>query len=196
MYKVLAVLSNVPILLMGDFDVKLESSCAIQGAKWIDTCKNCATAQGKPEPDATCFVRATSVGTRIDGIFANSVAGHMIGEAGVLLDTSLPTHLPVAVELRMGDCSGEVTVVRRPKRIPLAFADPDLDAEACVADRVCRNVLQKSCCAWSRALACKDVEALWQLWCIDAESYLCSRASLAGLRVDTKAALGEARCVL
>ena len=152
--------------------------------RWLDTCKICATAQGAPEPDATCFVRATSNGSRIDAILANNIAGHMVGEAGVIADTLLPTHAPVALEMRIGDCSREVTVSRQPKRIPLAFADPDRDAESCIADRVCRDVVAETSACWSAAVARKNVEALWKLWCFDAESYLCRRACLAGLNVD------------
>ena len=79
----------------------------------------------------------------------------MLGEAGVLADTLLPTHAPVAVEMRIGDCSREVTVCRQPKRIPLAFADPDRDAESCIADRVCRDVVESTSVRWSRAAAYK-----------------------------------------
>ena len=117
----------------------------------------------------------------------------MLGEAGVLMDSVLPTHRPVAPEVRMGDCSREVTVIKRPKRIPLAFVDPDVHAESCVADKLCRDVLFKSSTSWTSALACQDVEKLWSLWCADAESYLCMRAKLAGLSIDERRCLGRGR---
>ena len=190
-FQVLAALGNVPVMLMGDFNVRLDTSSAIQRASWIDACKSCAASQDGSEPDPTCFVCAASEGTQIDGILANTTARGLLGEAGLVLDSVLPTHCPVAVELRLGDCSRQVLCVSQPKRIPLTFGDPDPDAEACVADRVCRQVLHKSFNAWATALAAKCVEQLWVLWCSDAETYLCNRARLAGCEVDEKRCRGR-----
>ena len=95
-------------------------------------------------PDPTCLVRSTSVGTRIDGILANAFAQSFVGEAGVILDSVLPTHCPVGLELRLGDCCREVTVLQRLKRIPLKFTDPDKEAETFIADRVGKQVLRQS----------------------------------------------------
>ena len=97
-FAVCAVLGNVPVLLLGDFNVNPEKSSALQraidGARWSDACHLCATAQGG-SPDPTCFVRATSAGTRIDAIYANSIARSLLGEAGMILDSALQTHCPV-----------------------------------------------------------------------------------------------------
>ena len=68
------MLRSVPIIFAGDFNVKLESSSAINRARWIDTCKLCASSKGVPEPDPTCFVRSTSKGSRIDALFSNGAA--------------------------------------------------------------------------------------------------------------------------
>ena len=189
-FQVLAVLGNVPVLLAGDFNVNLDSSAVIQTAKWIDACKTCASAQGA-QPDPTCFVRNTSTGTRIDAFLANASSRCLLGEAGVLLDSTLPTHCPIALELKLGSCMKHVVVVKRPKRIPLAFVDPDADAEEQTADRCARSVLQSSSRKWSSVCDAMNVELMWSAWCTDAESYLCARAETAGLAVDRKRVLGR-----
>ena len=106
-FQVLAVLGKVPILLLGDFNVRLGTSAAIQRASWMDVCKSCAASQGGAEPDPTCFVRSTSAGSRIDAAFANETATNLIGEAGVIRDC-VPTHCPGALVLSLGDCSRRV----------------------------------------------------------------------------------------
>ena len=110
-FEVLALLGSVPVLLAGDFNVKPETSNVIQRSKWIDACKSCASARGVAGPDPTCFVRSTSVGTRIDALIANESARGLLGESGVILDSVLPTHCPVALELRLGDCSREILIL-------------------------------------------------------------------------------------
>ena len=81
--EVLAMLGSVPVIFAGDFNVKLETSSAISHARRIDTCKLCASSQGLPEPDPTCFFRSTSEGSRIDALLSNGAARSMLGEAGV-----------------------------------------------------------------------------------------------------------------
>ena len=82
------------------------------------------------------FVRSTSIGSRIDVVFVNSVLRPMLGEAGALLDSALPTHRPVAAELRLGCCQRAVLAIQRPRRIPLSFVDPDPDAKVATSDHV------------------------------------------------------------
>ena len=190
MFEVLAALGPAPVLLAGDFNVKLETSSAIQNANWIDVCRCCAVSQGH-DPDPTCFVRSTSVGTRIDAILVNQCARSLIGEAGVILDSVLPTHAPVALELRLGDCCREVLINQRPKRIPLAFTDPDKDAETCIADRIGNPILCRSASDRDSACVKNCVEQMWQIWCNDCENYLCERAVAAGLKVDRNRCLGR-----
>ena len=129
-----------------------------QQSSWMDGCKSCAVAQGGAEPDPTCFVRSTSAGSRIDAAFANATAANLIGEAGFISDSALPTHSPVALELVLGDCSHQVMSVKRPMRIPLSFVDPDPDAETLVANRVCGEVLVASSVDWVMSLASRNLE--------------------------------------
>ena len=91
-------------------------------------------------PDATSFNRSTSTSSRIDAVFVNSVLRPLLGEAGVVLDSSFPIHKPFAVELRVDACEHSVMTCKRPRPISLLFTDPHIDAEAAISDRVYREV--------------------------------------------------------
>ena len=76
-FEAAAELGNVPILIMGDFNVPAHMSGAIASAlltgRWFDVAASTALARGATLAN-TCFVRDTSVGSRIDLVHANSVA--------------------------------------------------------------------------------------------------------------------------
>ena len=130
-FKVAAALGNVPVLVMGDINVDPDASPAVQSAArlggCVDSAKVCAVARGI-SCDRTCFVRDTSLGTRIDAIFCNAAARGALGDCGVLDDCAVPTHRPVACELRLEAYAQEANVLRRPGAISLDFVDPDADA--------------------------------------------------------------------
>ena len=65
---------------------------------------------------------------------------------------------PVALELPLGECGREVLNVKRPKRIPTDFTDPDDDAEGHSADRTCADILSSSAVQWDPIRA---NSALW-----------------------------------
>ena len=193
---VTARLGDVPVMIAGDVNVNPDTSSALQRAvatgRWLDAAHVCAQSQGFVA-DPTCFVRSTSVGSRIDVIFMNSVMRPMLGEAGALLDSTLPVHCPVASELGLACGKRVVQVMQTPRRIPLGFVDPDIDAEACSSDHVCRKIVALSASAWNKACNCRDVEEMWRLWCRDAEEYLPERATLAGCIVDRRLCSGRGR---
>ena len=134
----------------------------VEKGRWVDVAQVNAVAKGT-EPDPTCFVRATSVGSRIDIVLANRSAVPMLGECGVIDDSPLPTHKPVACELRVAEMTRKFLGIKKPHGIPLDFVGPDVDAEAVIADRVCRGILVDSATKWAAASAAGCIETLWSI---------------------------------
>ena len=102
LFRVLAQLGQVPILLMGDFNCNSNSSPALEGALrsglWFDAALQVATATCC-EPSHTCFAKETSVGTRIDLALLNLQAVAMLRDFRVMEDTGIKQHRPLRVEL-------------------------------------------------------------------------------------------------
>ena len=178
-----AELGNVPVLILGDINVPPEASFAVSAAlktgRWVDAAAAVAAASGS-SPDATCFVRDTSIGSRIDVILCNSIAAASLLDFGVVLDSGLPVHLPVACSLNLHAFSQEVPQVSKPRAVPLGWVDPEPEAEQWQSDRCVAQVWQAFEEAWQRGLRTTDVECLWAAWSAAAEKYLITRATDAG----------------
>jgi len=114
-----AGLGDVPVVILGDINVPPEASSAVSSALmtewWIDAASAIAAAFGSA-PDATCFVQDTSVGSRLDVIFCNSVAGALLVDFGLVADCGLPVHFPVACAFRWEAAVQHVRKVEKGRR--------------------------------------------------------------------------------
>ena len=177
-FEAAAGLSNVHIVILGDLNVPIDMSSAIQSSiatgRWGDAAAAVAQARGI-DPDNTCFVWETSKGSRIDAALCNSPLMQTVVNSYVVRDTGLPTHLPVCVELILPESRQLVDVVHRPMAIPLDFACADEEQEHRFAKSVAQRILASSSEAWEDATASSNVEALWLQWSPDAERYLLDR---------------------
>ena len=94
-------------------------------------------------------------------------------------------------ELWVPDMKHDFLGIKRPGGIPLDFTDSDADAEAATADHVCRKILTDSSADWGSACLGNCVEALWNMWCTDAENYLYQRAFVSGAKPNMKNCKGR-----
>ena len=180
---------NVPVVLIGDVNVPPETSLAVSSAimtgRWVDAACSIAAARGEA-PDPTCFVHDVSAGSRIDVILCNSTASGMLMDFGLVGDSGLPVHLPVACKLRLQAASQIVKRSLKPLRIPLDWEDSVEEAERLHSDREWDDVWQVAADAWTGAMRAQDIETMWKLWTETAESYLLQRASQAGMKCDRR----------
>ena len=63
----------------------------------------------------TCYVHAGS-GTRIDVVHANRISKHALCDVGLVGDTGIPTHLPVAAVFQFAEYEQTVTTIVRMKK--------------------------------------------------------------------------------
>jgi len=184
-----AELGNVPVVVVGDLNVPPDASLVISSAlmtgRWVDAACAVAVATGTT-PDATCYVRDTSEGTRIDAVLCNSVAGSALLDFGVVVGSGLPVHLPVACSLEYGTFSQLAPSVCKPRAMPLAWRDPEPEAEQWQADRCVAEVWRNHSEDWQVALVGANVEKLWRIWSAAAEKYLYNRATSAGQELPSK----------
>ena len=69
---------------------------------WSDAAPVLARARGR-EPGATCFVRRTSEGNRIDVMFCNNVAMAAGRAVGIVADAGIPIRLAIGCHLDVAE---------------------------------------------------------------------------------------------
>ena len=168
-----------PVTLLGDLNVPPEMSGALQAAvstgRWIDAALECATARAC-EPANNCFVRETSVGSRIDVAWFNNVAAAALIACNTISDTGFPTHVPLVAEVQLARYEQFVDIARRPLAIPLGWEDPKPEKELQLSSEFAERIVAASASLWNAAMRAVDVEALWGIFNSDAEQYLIQRA--------------------
>ena len=92
---------------------------------------------------SACFVH-TGAGSRIDVVLANRIAKHSLRDVGLVGDTGIPTHVPVAAVFQLAEYEQTVTTIARMRKIKLNFRDPEPEAEELIADRVVAHILTKA----------------------------------------------------
>ena len=68
-------------------------------------------------------------------MLANRISKHALFDAGLVGDTGIPTHLPVAAVFQFAEYEQTVTTMVRMRKIDLNFKDPEPEAEQLTADR-------------------------------------------------------------
>lgn len=98
-------LGNVPVMILGDFNVDPSRSATIQNALstrgWRDVATKIAEATGHPVV-ATCFKSPS--GTRIDAAIYTCAAA-VVSDFSVLQDSGLPTHRPIVATMHRREYS-------------------------------------------------------------------------------------------
>ena len=150
-------------MLLADLNITPHLSLAVRSAIDIGGWADCAALVAEAtasSPPATCYVHA-GPGSRIDVVLANRISKHALRDAGLVGDTGIPTHLPVAAVFQFAEYEQTVTTMVRMRKIDLNFKDPEPEAEQLTADRVVACILAKQNDAWSCAApATKCAEAL------------------------------------
>ena len=128
-----SALGQVAVLILGDFNTTREASASLDAAlssgQYWDAAEVVAQVR-EEEPQNTCFVKDTSVGSRIDLVLCNTQAVTMLQDARVEQDAGLPTHKPViaSFDLDLGPQKG--LRYRMLCKLPTESQDPDPDADS------------------------------------------------------------------
>ena len=126
-------------------------------------------------------------------MLANRISKHALCDAGLVGDTGIPTHLPVAAVFQFAEYEQTVTTMVRMRKIDLNFKDPEPEAEQLTADRVVACILAKQNDAWSCAARQRNVQRLWELWSESAEAYLLERTKSEQVTRKTQTGRGQVR---
>ena len=122
-FQFLAGLGAVPVMLLADLNITPHLSLAVRSAIDIGGWADCAALVAEAtatSPPATCYVHA-GPGSRIDVVLANRISKHALCDAGLVGDTGIPTHLPVAAVFQFAEYEQTVTTMVRMRKIDLNF---------------------------------------------------------------------------
>ena len=177
-FQFLAGLGAVPITILADLNVTLASlSLAVRSAIDVGGWADCAALVAEATASsrlATCYVHA-GPGNSIDVVLANRISKHALCDVGLVGNTGIPTHLPVAAVFQFAEFEQIVTTTVRVRKIDLNFKDLEPEAEQLTADRVVAHILARQKIVWSCAMQQRHVQRLWELWSESAEAYLHKR---------------------
>ncbi|CAE8665800.1 unnamed protein product [Polarella glacialis] len=170
-----AELGNVPIVILGDFNITPEKSLTLCAAFstgcWLDAALQMSALTGS-RPQPTCF--ASPQGTRIDAVLCSAVAAVGLRDLHLVDDTGLPTHVPIQVCLDMPSYSQEVRKQRTSAPFPATETKWTAKRENETFQRAYSGMAER----WTHAYRSSDIEGLWALWCDLAENYLAARCDL------------------
>ena len=170
-------LGNVPILVVGDYNVKPENSPflsnLITSGLWVDIGQTTATLAGKL-PDATYEARGVS--SRIDLAFGNSELMRYLKGYEVLSvpHDGIKSHKPIKIVFEFKCPKAFALQTRKVKNFPKV--DQNLhpeDLESLEFDIFSRYIE-----SFERAVVSQDVNSIWDAWSSLAESFLCERTAL------------------
>ena len=122
-FVVAAELGQVPIFIVGDFNITVTASQVLSqvlaSRNWLDAAASWARAHDM-EPACTCYTQVTSRGSRLDLVLANSTAWQGVIQCDIVTDSGLPTHMPVRTVLHSEVYAQRQLRVVRPLAYPLA----------------------------------------------------------------------------
>ena len=178
LFRYIASLGDVPILILGDFNTPPEFSAVLstelgQG-RIIDLAATYAQAKGT-QPQPTCHAHADSSGSRIDLAFANHVLAPSCKGCELLEDSALPVHTPLLVSLETGAVSQKGPCFHTPLAFPLNFCDSDPDAERYQSSQCAQACVQSHAQEFAQAIERKDVDAAFSHFNHASENYMCTR---------------------
>ena len=156
---------QVPVVLAGDFNVKIGDSLSLNNlllyGRWVDAAAEHARRCGDLPPPPTCFKNpCSSKGTRIDGVFLSpSVAKGFLTLSYPA--SGLPTHQPLVVDLNVDPLKVFIVKHKTPRRAKLdpSFVRPSLEECAKHVEKLWRIIAPE----WQRARNTRQVQALWPL---------------------------------
>ena len=164
---------QVPIIIGGDFNMKLSDSLTIANLQlhghWVDVALEHAR-RCNVDPPPTCFAKpGVSQGTRIDGILVNPV----VAKSFVSLSypcSGLPTHQPLLVDFSLVPMNAFVVKHKPPVRLKESNpARTFPSSEACLAH--VQKLWYEVGAKWQRARNSGLVAPLWPLLTSVADSF-------------------------
>jgi len=185
-FVVAAELGQVPIFIVGDFNITVTASQVLSQAlasrNWLDAAASWSRAQGR-EPACTCYPRLTSRGSRLDLVLANFTAWQGVLQCDIVPDSGLPTHTPVRTVLQSGVYAQRQLRVVRPLAYPV-HNWTSLSAELQL--ELAQRVWEPFASSWTNALSVQDVEQLWVVFCASSEEFMEQRSAVSLVKPQTR----------
>ena len=179
LFEVLAALGQVPILILGDFNTNSTHSTtldvALRSQQWYDAALIWEDKTGQQAKN-TCFVRATSQGSRIDLALMNRQLASTLQDFQTLQETGIHTHDPLQLTLDVSLCEQTGKCIPTPLPFPLDWQDPVEDAENYQKESLSSALLAQVQSCWKEAKEARDTDALYRIFSDVSESYLGIRA--------------------
>ena len=173
----MAQLGRVPVFFGGDLNTTIEASGELTAALRLGNFLDLAELQeGGAAP--TCFPRNTSVGTRIDHLFANVLASTLVTQSRQMKESALPTHVPLQCEINLNLVSQQGFRFRTPRMLPLDWGEPDEEQETVAAEAAMGPILAASQAMWDMQLHYGDLDGAYELLSAAAEQYSGIRAGV------------------
>ena len=119
--EMIASLGNQPTLFCGDMNTTLEASSILSKAVAAQSLHDLALVQSaidRMPPQATCYAKDNSPGTRIDLMLANGAAIGAFRELHIRPDIDVPVHRAVECTMNFDHICQEGVRYRRPCALP------------------------------------------------------------------------------
>ena len=168
---------DIPVLVVGDFNVKIENSPILTGAvsngEWTDVGYTHAILQ-EQEPENTHTARGVS--SRIDMVFANPEALRYLTSFRVLPVPSdgIKNHLPIRLEFEVICPRATALKTRKIRGLPSERNQMTEDEINLLAD----DVLERCVEEFFEAVDSANVDKVWSSWSNIAETFLLERVAM------------------
>ena len=171
---------DIPYILGGDFNITPESSRAIslaRSAGWITDLAEAWTKPGE-EPPTTYRLGSVEQGmqgsgtTRIDAIFPNEIAKHLISHFDHAWDLATGyDHVPLRIKISIKAFTQSIHAVQKPTEINIDEYDPKLHTEA-IKQQLWDEVWQDAQPQFAAMLDEQNIQGAHEIWCKAAETML------------------------
>ena len=170
-------LGNVPVLVMGDFNVSAERSHVLSNlvtnGGWTDIGRTYATLM-EEEPAPTFAARGIS--SRIDLAFGNLEAMRLVKSYEVMdvPASGIKGHKPIKVIL---DVSCPKAFALQPGKVrSFPFSNFSMSPEE--IENLENDVMERYVDRYAEAVISEDVDRIWDEWCQMAETFLAERVAM------------------
>ena len=172
-----ASLGNVPILVIGDFNIKPERSPVlanlVTAGCWFDIGQTFAILNGTvPQPT----YEARGISSRIDLAFGNPELMRFLKNFEVLdvPHDGIRSHKPIRVTIDVSCPRAFALQTRKVMDFPECEYFLDVETKAELENDVCERYLDQ----FFQSIEKHDIDEMWSLWCQIAETFLAEKAAM------------------
>ena len=178
-----ASLGNVPVVIGGDFNARLENSTALSGfvtsGVWSDAASLYSMVTGEPMADTYQTYSGTS---RIDMLFMNAAATRLFKSFKVVNvpPEGIKRHKPIEAIWSFDMPREFASKIQSARGLPRKRTEIDPRETELIA----HEIVSEHGNSFYEAFFANDVNTMWEQWCTMAESYLVTKAAVESGKLD------------